>query len=145
MNEDSIYTKTWYKYGLKEQQNTSEYLGCFRARWHVPYRNCWSCWLSEYSLFLFWQTISLKTMAAYGKCFIALTNYLLQNLPQKYSPFTQWSQDYSSLVWRHSTGKPVIGWDMLLMYLGRSIFCNIVFEREDFLSAFLVLDFFWAS
>ena len=145
MNVDSIYDKTWYKYGLKDYKNTSEYLGCFRAHWHVPYRNCWSCWLSEHSLFLFWQTISLKNMAAYGKIFNALTDYLLQNLPQKYSHFTWWSQDYSSLVWRHSIGKPVIGWNMLLMYLGRSIFCNIVFEREDFLSAFMVLGFICAS
>ena len=82
MNVDSIYDKTWYKYGLKELQKTSEYLGRFRAHWHEPYRNCWSCWLSEYSLFFFWQTISLKNKAAYGKSLNALTDYLLRTLPQ---------------------------------------------------------------
>ena len=32
-------------------------------------------------------------MTAYGKSSNALTDYLLRNLPQKTSPFTQWSQD----------------------------------------------------
>ena len=68
------------------------------------------------------------------------TNQILQNLPKKYSPFTRWSQDYNSLV--TSLHKEASDWlRYALIYLGRSIFCSIVFEREDFLTEFMVLDF----